>query len=132
MDTKLSTGYPVAMLRMLVVILAAFTLNVALLAATIHSGTVASWQMTQKIPEKPAGDSSPAYVDCSTCTAEADPEEEGTSCTWACAAHTVIAPASLTQPSIRIATKVRGLLSALSWDGISPPLHERPPRIRTA
>ena len=133
MDTKLLTGYPVAMLRMLVVILTALTLNVALLAAAAHSAGVDSWQAVQtKMPEGSTGETSPIYTNALSCTIKGDPETDGTTCDWACSALTAITPDFFTKPSIQPAVKARSLLSALSLNGISPPLQERPPRTGTA
>lgn len=132
MDTKLLTGYPFAMLRMLVVILTALTLNVALLAAAAHSASVDSWQAVQKMPEGSTAETSPIYTNALSCTIKGDPETDGTTCDWACSAFTAITPDFFTKPSIQLAVKARSLLSALSLNGISPPLQERPPRTGTA
>lgn len=132
MDTKLPPRYPSTMLRMLVVIFTALTLNVALLAATAHSLSVDTRLAVQKMPEEPVGEASLIYADCLSCTVEGDPEKDGTTCDWACLALTAITPDFFTNPSTQVAVKARALLSALSLNGISPPLQERPPRLHTA
>lgn len=132
MDTKLSIGYPPAMLRMLVVIFTALTLNVALLAASAHSLSVGSWEAAQMMPEEPAGEAFLSYADCLSCAVEGDPEQDGTTCDWACSTLTAITPDFIEKPSIQVAVKARALLSSLSLNGISPPLQERPPRLHTA
>ena len=132
MDTKLLTGYPVAMLRMLVVILTALTLNVALLAAAAHSAGVDSWQAVQEMPEGSSGEASLVYTASMSCTFQGEPEKGGTACDWACSALTAITPDFSAKSSVQVAVKARSLLSALSLSGINPPLQERPPKLRTA
>lgn len=132
MDTNLSTGYPVAMLRMLVVILAALTLNVALLAAAAHSAGADSWQAVQEMPEGSNGEASLVYTDSMSCIIQGEPEKDSATCDWACSPLTAIAPDFSTKSSVQVAVKARSLLSTLSLNGINPPLQERPPKLRTA
>lgn len=131
MDSKLSPRYPAAMLRILVVIFTALTLNVALLAAAAHSVNLDTVQAVQKMPDGPAGEAYPIYAECPSCTVGGDSENNGSNCDWACLALIAITPDFSTKPATQVAAKARALLSASSLNGMSPPLQERPPRLHT-